>query len=468
MHVTIEINGRQALPVRAIPLLTDWRGLSPDQLAQILAGDSDHWPSFDGLTAYSLRPDGSTEPIPPRWWASWVVRKLQATSDAIKAKQASHETGYQQWRSESLAQLPAGVFVWRDEFEAAHADEYGPEGMRARGNPNGFDPSAHAVNFNPHPDPDVAPPRLVLEGFGPNADAGNKNLNQALEWLKAPREVEAGQDLSEHEAAWFDATLDAAGFFALEHVTPVVAAMLLCRLNPHDTTESDAERYATDCTSPEDFKRLRLTFASIDQNRPSLRSLLEWMDIAAGAGRTVHPWAHRYAKHHGLYGPPRPESEPAPTPAQLVVSVNMVSTTVNRLSPPASPPESVTEPAPQAETPAPVVDSARDAFLEGITTAQVAAIFDALHYTAENWPKRLSDTKWLKPAQVALGAAGGATSLWCPATLARLIHGRQRGAARQKTLETLNRTFKSNPVLEPWRADWNEHYEMFNDAAESH
>ena len=76
MHVTIEINGRQALPVRAIPLLTDWRGLSPDQLAQILAGDSDHWPSFDGLTAYSLRPDGSTEPIPPRWWASWVVRKL--------------------------------------------------------------------------------------------------------------------------------------------------------------------------------------------------------------------------------------------------------------------------------------------------------------------------------------------------------------------------------------------------------
>ena len=177
--------------------------------------------------------------------------------------------------------------------------------------------------------------------------------------------------------------------------------------------------------TPNDFKRLRRTFVDLDHTKPGNRPLVDWMLAAAGAGRRVHPWAHRYAKHHGLYGPPRPESEPAPTPAQLVVSVNMVSTTVNRLSPPASPPESVTEPAPQAETPAPVVDSARDAFLEGITTAQVAAIFDALHYTAENWPKRLSDTKWLKPAQVALGAAGGATSLWCPATLARLIHGRQ-------------------------------------------
>lgn len=115
--------------------------------------------------------------------------------------------------------------------------------------------------------------------------------------------------------------------------------------------------------------------------------------------------------------------------------------------------------------PAPVVaDSASNAPVDGITTAQVAAIFDAMPFTAENWPKRLSDAKWLKPAQVALGAAGGATSLWCPATLARLIHRREQGTAKQKTIEALNRKFKSNPALEPWRTDWDEHYTMFNDA----
>lgn len=115
----------------------------------------------------------------------------------------------------------------------------------------------------------------------------------------------------------------------------------------------------------------------------------------------------------------------------------------------------------------PGADSAGNAPVDGITTAQVAAIFDDLPFTAENWPKRLSDTKWVKPAQVALGAAGGATSLWCPATLARLIHGKGKGAEKLKTLETLNGKFKNNPVLQPWRTDWNEHYEMFNDAAEN-
>ena len=314
MQVTIEINGRQALPVRAIPLLTDWRVLSPDQVAQILAGEADHWPSFEGLTAHRLHPNGSTEPIPPRWWASWVVRKLQATSDAIEAKQTSHETGVQQWRRESLTQLPAGVFLWRDEFEAAHAREYGPKSLRARFNPETFDPSAHALDFSPYPDPDVAPEHLVLEGFVPNGDAGGERFSQALEWLNAPREALTAQEAAEQEAAWMDATLDAAGFFALEHVTPVQAAMLLCRFSPHDSTEGEAESCATDCTSPDDFKRLRLTFASIDQNRPARRSLLDWMAIAADAGRTIHPWAQRYARLHGLYGQPRPEPTPVAPP----------------------------------------------------------------------------------------------------------------------------------------------------------
>lgn len=128
-----------------------------------------------------------------------------------------------------------------------------------------------------------------------------------------------------------------------------------------------------------------------------------------------------------------------------------------------------TAPAQSAATPAPVViENASNAPVDGITTAQVAAFFDAMPFTAENWPKRLSDAKWLKPAQIALGAAGGATSLWCPATLARLIHSKEQGKAKQKTLEALNRKFKSNPALEPWRTAWDEHYAMFNDADGSH
>lgn len=199
MHVITKINGKDALPVRAIPLLTDWQGLSPDGLAKILAGDSDHWPSFDGLTAYRLQTDGSIEAIPPRWWRSWVVRKLNAISDAIKAKQASHETGYQQWRSESLAQLPAGVFVWRDEFETAHTMEYGPEGARARSNPEGFDPSVHILNFNPYPAPAIATLGMVLEGF--NRAADGRPFDFPLTTVDAQRWQRFGE-LSVEEAAF--------------------------------------------------------------------------------------------------------------------------------------------------------------------------------------------------------------------------------------------------------------------------
>ncbi|MDD2713446.1 MAG: hypothetical protein PHU77_11075 [Simplicispira sp.] len=146
----------------------------------------------------------------------------------------------------------------------------------------------------------------------------SEKLNQMLEWLNAPREVLTGQEAAEHEAAWFDATLDAAGFFALEHVTPVEAALLLCRHNPHEVTEKDAEAITCDpnCPSeitPDDFKRLRRTFVDIDHTKPGNRPLVDWMRAAAGAGRRVHPWAHGYAKHHGLYGT---EKELAPTPVE--------------------------------------------------------------------------------------------------------------------------------------------------------
>lgn len=119
--------------------------------------------------------------------------------------------------------------------------------------------------------------------------------------------------------------------------------------------------------------------------------------------------------------------------------------------------------------PAPgIAENTSNVSLNGISTAQVAAIFDGLPYTAENWPKRLSGTKWLKPAQLALGAAGRAASLWCPAILAQQICGRERGEQKQKTLEALNRKFKNTPALRPWRPNWDEFYSMFTELDDCH
>ena len=254
MQVIIKINDRQALPVRAIPLLTDWHGLSPDGLAQILAGDSDHWPSFDGLTAHRLHSDGSIEAIPPRWWVSWVVGELEATSNTIKAKETSRATGRQQWRRESLAQLPAGVFVWRDEFEAAHSNEYRPDGRRARSNPEGFDPSAHALDFNPNPNPLIAPAPLVMEGFEPLiAPPGSRNLEHL--WF-----VRGCYGAGDNDTHWL----------GLKSLSPHEAAALLCGRDPLVQRGCDEQ-----CVV---LLERRLT--DYNESHPARRSWREWHGVA--------------------------------------------------------------------------------------------------------------------------------------------------------------------------------------------
>ncbi|MBK6999442.1 MAG: hypothetical protein IPH35_05570 [Rhodoferax sp.] len=37
MNVVIQVNGRDAIPVRAIPYITSWQVLTPDKLADVLA-----------------------------------------------------------------------------------------------------------------------------------------------------------------------------------------------------------------------------------------------------------------------------------------------------------------------------------------------------------------------------------------------------------------------------------------------
>ena len=88
MELTITIDGRQAIPVRAIPLLTDWNALSPDQLARIFAGEKSvllHLPAFENLRAFQLNADGTHTPTSKRWWHSYVVRSMQAASEQIEA-----------------------------------------------------------------------------------------------------------------------------------------------------------------------------------------------------------------------------------------------------------------------------------------------------------------------------------------------------------------------------------------------
>lgn len=169
MNVLVLIEGREAIPVRAIPLLTNWDVLSPDVVAEVLAGDSDFFHVFKGLIAHRVE-HGVLKEIRPAFWENYIVPSIAVLSDRIKDKQVTYADGYSQWQSESLKALPAGAFVWRDEFEPRFWAKYGPEGetvLRITADER-FEPVTRNEDIEPDFDPfipstDVA--RLVMEGF---------------------------------------------------------------------------------------------------------------------------------------------------------------------------------------------------------------------------------------------------------------------------------------------------------------
>lgn len=109
---------REAIPVRAIPLVTNWNALSPDFLAELFAQDDDA-EIYGRLRAHKAK-DGIVYETDPAWWKSFCRRKLKALSEEIAASSLGRERQHEQWRTSSLATLPAGVFVWKDEYEDFH------------------------------------------------------------------------------------------------------------------------------------------------------------------------------------------------------------------------------------------------------------------------------------------------------------------------------------------------------------
>lgn len=120
MSVIIQIQGHEAIPVRAIPLLTNWRFMSPDIVAHVLGGAGGSNVSlFGDLRAYQLA-EGQLQPIAMDWWVQFPLKKLQALTAQIKATESIDAVGYEVWREQSLRVLPAGVFVWKADYQLLH------------------------------------------------------------------------------------------------------------------------------------------------------------------------------------------------------------------------------------------------------------------------------------------------------------------------------------------------------------
>lgn len=169
MDVLVTIDGREAIPVRAIPLLTDWQVLLPHEIADALTNDDEgDFPEFASLTAYQMQ-DGECKAISAKFWERLMVPKIQGLIERIQQETLGKKVIKARWQNESPSALPAGAFVWCDEFEACFWRMYGPNGETIRTWEHGrLIPHPRMpdieLDFSPFI-PELEMQKLVMEGF---------------------------------------------------------------------------------------------------------------------------------------------------------------------------------------------------------------------------------------------------------------------------------------------------------------
>jgi hypothetical protein len=154
--LVVEVAGRQALPVRAIPYVSGWN-LSPDEVAKQFARDVS--PGFEKLAntdTYHMQYDSVVKLLPKEW--DPYVAALQGLERELKEQFTSDDQGYAAWLSRSVAKLPSGVFVWLDEFTADFDRFY--RRLAIIGERQGD----RDLNLSPYLDNEAL--NLVLVGFG--------------------------------------------------------------------------------------------------------------------------------------------------------------------------------------------------------------------------------------------------------------------------------------------------------------
>jgi len=158
MGIVVIIDGREAIPVRAIPFVAGWM-ISPDVVARTFA-KTDHWITrLEGVAAHYLSVEGKYSPMLAKEWDG-IEADLQILSDKLKATEEVEQENYPVWRQQSILRLPASCFVWRDEFEEAFRRSYSTDRLILLDER----PGDRELNFSPRISEELA--LAVMQGFG--------------------------------------------------------------------------------------------------------------------------------------------------------------------------------------------------------------------------------------------------------------------------------------------------------------
>ena len=114
-----ELDGRECVPVRLLPFLTNWRPLSPDRITELLGAGEPLRGLRWRISAYILRKDATRIRVLPAAWAR-LTEKLAVLAFDLRRSEEFEGQNNDEWERRSVAMLPAACFVWRDELEAEY------------------------------------------------------------------------------------------------------------------------------------------------------------------------------------------------------------------------------------------------------------------------------------------------------------------------------------------------------------
>lgn len=151
MNVVVLINGREAIPVRAIPLVTGGR-LSPDTLVDALI-PVNKFP--DPMQLEALRVEEGAQLWSKFDYMQWegIRDRLERLSKQLNPKKKSRHKTQADWTDGAINLLPDGVFLWREDLERC---------IQAFDMRDCYEERA-VFDFSPHIHCDLR--KSVLEGF---------------------------------------------------------------------------------------------------------------------------------------------------------------------------------------------------------------------------------------------------------------------------------------------------------------
>ena len=128
MQVTLTIDGRMAIPVRAIPFVTGFE-LSPDELAELASAPTTlsryvgsavlEFENRQRLATFTLDAASGYRAMTPRDWEFSKV-EIQCLGQKLKAAERDEGENWAEWRRLAITALPHACFVWLDDFAEWH------------------------------------------------------------------------------------------------------------------------------------------------------------------------------------------------------------------------------------------------------------------------------------------------------------------------------------------------------------